>query len=358
MPCNLVKITKQQRIHEELTNRIFAGILPSGSLLPTFSGLCREFNASRWTVNAALRMLEHDGLICTRASRPARVTWQASGRKHKFVHRRIALIGNGFNNPMGFSYKGSAHGWLLYRALIYEAAQLGWSCVSVPSNNYIQVFRDGEYIDGTIQLPTGVDIRKQIQTMRIPHVWILPNNAGCDSNAVEVDYAPAMEQSALYFLAHGVKKVVIYGFKPESIPYLCQCRQQNFDRMLLRHGIPEAGISCEKGEIREESGRKFMEQLLQEKPALPLGILAIGDFCGRGMAQAALQTGLQPKRDFLIVGMTDLEETAHWSPALSVQSCPYDKIAMQALNILERSILSKSSQPSEKIPSKLVIRET
>ena len=37
MQRNLVKITKQQQIHEELTKRIFTGVLPSGSLLPALS---------------------------------------------------------------------------------------------------------------------------------------------------------------------------------------------------------------------------------------------------------------------------------------------------------------------------------
>jgi len=91
---------------------------------------------------------------------------------------------------------------------------------------------------------------------------------------------------------------------------------------------------------------------------LPFGVLAIGDFCARGMAQAAMQKNLQPKRDFFMISMTDLEETARWTPALSVQSCPYDKIAQRALSILECAITSKCRQPSEKIPSKLLIRET
>ena len=355
---NLVKITKQQQIHEELTKRIFTGVLPSGSLLPTFNELSREFNASRWTVNAAIRMLEHDGLIRTRSSRPARVTWQPDEKNSKLVHRRIALIGNAFNHPMGFSYNGSAHGWMLYRTLIAAAAQSGWSCVCIPCSNCEQALEQCELIDGVVLMPSGSNEIKRLQILQIPHVQLFPDTLASDSCTLDVDYAAAMEQSALYFLSYGLKRIFSYGFKEKCMPYLCQCRKQNFDRMLHEHNIPAENITHIDGEVWERSGREAMEKILQEKPALPFGVLAIGDFCARGMAQVAMQNNLQPKRDFFMISMTDLEETAHWTPALSVQSCPYDKIAQRALSILECAITSKCRQPSEKIPSKLLIRET
>ncbi len=58
-------------IEEILRLRISDGTLAAGSKIPTERSLAEEFGASRNTIRKAIKLLEHDSLITTRAnSRP------------------------------------------------------------------------------------------------------------------------------------------------------------------------------------------------------------------------------------------------------------------------------------------------
>lgn len=54
---------RYQQILDILRKRIFAGTYAVGETLPSEADLCREFDASRFTVREALRRLQADGLV-------------------------------------------------------------------------------------------------------------------------------------------------------------------------------------------------------------------------------------------------------------------------------------------------------
>jgi DNA-binding GntR family transcriptional regulator len=55
-----------QRVAEELSNEIRAGLHPVGSLFPTEAALCTRFRVSRQTIREALRLLGELGLVSRR----------------------------------------------------------------------------------------------------------------------------------------------------------------------------------------------------------------------------------------------------------------------------------------------------
>lgn len=58
-----------QGVADELRRRILAGIIPTGSLLPTEPALSNEFSVSRGTVREAIALLRAEGLVVTEHGR-------------------------------------------------------------------------------------------------------------------------------------------------------------------------------------------------------------------------------------------------------------------------------------------------
>jgi DNA-binding GntR family transcriptional regulator len=67
------------RIADTLRQRITAGELAPGSMLPSESALARDFGVARGTVRQALAMLEEGGLVTTQ---PGRGRWVGDGAMH------------------------------------------------------------------------------------------------------------------------------------------------------------------------------------------------------------------------------------------------------------------------------------
>ena len=81
---------KYKSISDELRSRIFSGVYPPDSMLPTEFMLCHEFNCSRQTIRAALQCLSDEGLILRRQGSGSRVV--DTQDTHQNPRRTIAII--------------------------------------------------------------------------------------------------------------------------------------------------------------------------------------------------------------------------------------------------------------------------
>ena len=81
---------KYKSISDELRSRIFSGVYPPDSMLPTELMLCHEFKCSRQTIRAALQCLSDEGLIQRRQGSGSRVV--DTQDTHQNPRRTIAII--------------------------------------------------------------------------------------------------------------------------------------------------------------------------------------------------------------------------------------------------------------------------
>ncbi len=79
-----MKQTLYQKISATLSERIFGGVYPLGTYLPTEVELCKEFNASHHSVRDALKILIEKGLITRRAGAGTKVI--AASEPTVFAH--------------------------------------------------------------------------------------------------------------------------------------------------------------------------------------------------------------------------------------------------------------------------------
>ncbi|MEU8126017.1 GntR family transcriptional regulator [Micromonospora sp. NPDC049049] len=66
-------------IADELKKRIEGGVIPAGSLLPSESALCAEFQAARGTIRKAIAVLRNASLVATEHGRGTYANLQPGG---------------------------------------------------------------------------------------------------------------------------------------------------------------------------------------------------------------------------------------------------------------------------------------
>lgn len=95
-PDRAARSPRYQRIADELREGIASGVPPMGGTLPSEDELCRRFEASRYTIRAALKLLEEAGLLLRRTG--ARSTVIAQRPREAFT-QTIAGLGQLLNYP-------------------------------------------------------------------------------------------------------------------------------------------------------------------------------------------------------------------------------------------------------------------
>ena len=336
-----------RKIRDDLALQIRSGVLPVGKPLPSFTELCTHYGASRFSVNAAMRLLEAERLIHTRNRRPALVCKNPA-------QPRLKCIALASTFPCeDFHYDSSPQVWELYQALLSEAMSHDCQCLTLRADRLGQL---GDHADGAIlfgfphqrfALPDDLGT--------VPRVRLSLATDDAPDNAVSLRRSTGILQSALYFLSHGVKSILLWGLPDHTKHDVAAI----FTATLLEHGIDAQALTVHISDAFEtEAAYASVREYLAAAPVLPLGILTGGDFSAGGAAQACLEHGLKLKEDFFVVGLTDLPETARRRPALSVQSVPYRELAASSLAMLERLIASGQPQPSEVLDNRIIIRET
>ena len=79
-------------IYSRLKKQILTGQLEYGSLLPSISQLARLHQVSSKTIQSALKLLQKEGLICTRKRQRAMITYQAGFLQEKDVYKRQSSL--------------------------------------------------------------------------------------------------------------------------------------------------------------------------------------------------------------------------------------------------------------------------
>ncbi len=353
MTVRLANSTLREQIATELTTRIVTGDLATGTPLPSFRALAAQYQTSRRTINTAIRVLAEKKLIRPRRNRPALVA-PGAGRTPTTHPCRIAILAP-FDDA-GFSFAESPWSWLLYRAVLVYALKRNWSCATLPRRTFQDHLKG---LDALIAIAAGRAIHGRLLEIGLPFVNLLSGDNHGQPGALDLDRGPAMEQSAIYFLGHGVKKVLVLG-SPHQTTYE-KWRAEHFDALLANAGVESTHIllPAQKNVADNQAAAAgAMQTYLRPPPGAPLGVLCAYDPYAYGVIAVGTAAGLRLRKDLFVIGSADMDAYNHHSPTLTSQSCPYEKLGRRAVEMLARSINKRMVLPGEYFPSKLMIRET
>ncbi len=340
------KTTLAEQIYRELLRELVSGVIAPGTELPSRAVLESRFGAGKETVKKVLKQLADDGYIHPRDRRPALAVKKLPSRHYTIVVPYTKSAGN-FHD---FQYSTAAWSWMLYQSVVaalmaagHVAVLLNCSGDQLPPEN----------IDGMILIGTRAT-KLRAALPNIPTIIIMEGDYRA-SGSIQCDRSEAFTRTATYMLAHGMRRVLLLGID-QSRPMMKKFAEQFFIGTLRENGMPDHAISFMATNSTREDGHRVLSEYLRTNPFCPFGVLTVGDFAAAGALAAAIEAGLRPKRDFIIVGCTGLKEVENWTPPLTTVGTPYEEIGIQAAAMIQDYIRTGLPPAVKYVKSKLIIR--
>ena len=144
--------------------------------------------------------------------------------------------------------------------------------------------------------------------------------------------------------------------------WTARTRRDLFLRALGERGIDASSVPVVEGNLRVESGRQALGELLR-LPAPPTAIFTANDLMALGVLWEARQQGLHVPRDVSVVGLDDIELASQISPELTTVRLPRYEIGCRAMEMLLDLIqagdeLAPGPAPRQVMQTHLVIRQS
>ena len=200
------------------------------------------------------------------------------------------------------------------------------------------------------------DLIAQLQTQRIPIVFLDTGRVGLRSSNILVDYGNGIGEAVDHLVGLGHRRI---GFITGSLEYSSSLdRREAFLRHLQSHRLPRHKSLIQVGNFKLDGGEAAMERLLQLE-ARPTAVLASNDLSAIGALRAIYRAGLRVPQDISLVGFDDIDFCQLTQPPLTTVRLSRKDIAEKAFGALEAIISGKSMKGREyEVETHLIVRES
>ena len=345
------KESLRQKVYSDLLSQLIRGDIAPGSPLPSCSQLQKKYRAGRETIKAVIAELAERRYIIRRDRRPALAAGKLPRKHYTIAIPFVEFPGHSFNE---FNYENSPWSWMMYRATAEALLRRGHCAVLVPMGK-----------DSIVPIPAhgiillGANIGYWQQHIDLPMITLL---SGDDTTpcTINLDRSQSMLNTATYFLANGVKSVLLMNYEPGFRRFVRTYLKEYFINTLLDNNMDERNIVDfnESRETTYASGIELVKKFIQLDLPRPWGILSPGDFQAKAAVDICIGMGLQPKKDFFVIGGTGLKECENWTPALSTFGTPYEELGEVAAETIIEYITTGVKPAPVLVKNKLTIRET
>ena len=346
------KESLKQKIYSQLLRQIIKGEIAPSMPLPSNAELTEKFNAGRETIKQVIARLAEEKYIIRR-DRKTPLTAKKLPEKHYTVGiPYIEFPGHMLDD---FNYEKAPWGWTLYRAVAEALLKRGHNAVLL---NFDRGMDFCGNVHGIISFSSAVT-RICAESTKLPIISVMVG--GYDTpGTINLDRTQSMMKCATYFLAHGVRSILLMSFEKNY-------RNSNlsFVNKYLVDTLQDNGLAAENivnfdytRDTSAETGTDMMKKFMDMALPKPWGILCPGDFQAQAAVHTGIKAGLIPKKDFLVVGGTGLKEAANWTPALTTAGTAYEEIGEAAAQAMIEYIMTGEKPDAIHVKNKLIIRET
>jgi DNA-binding LacI/PurR family transcriptional regulator len=198
------------------------------------------------------------------------------------------------------------------------------------------------------------ELLAQLETQRIPVVFLDTGKAGLHASNIEVDYGKGISEAVEYLVHLGHKRIGFIGGPPEYSS--SRTRRTAFLRCLKKFDLLQYDDFIETGNFKTDGGEAAMGHLLQLKKR-PTAVLAANDLSAIGALHAAIHAGLSVPDDISIIGFDDIDFCQLTQPPLTTIRLSRKDLAEKAFNALV-SVNSSESYRSRRysVETNLIIR--
>ncbi len=355
-------------IHGELRRLVLAGEWTVGELLPRETDLCERFDCSVGTMNKAMALLAHEGLVERKARVGTRVTG-ASGVADSRQGRSVDL------DAFAFIYPSDQHEgiWRTVKGFQQAANESGRRVVMLSSGadyhkeaEFLQRLQEFD-VKGAVIYPNvatpemQVAFSQLIVSSKCPLVLASVNLPGLGRPTVVLDNFHAGYAITRHLIEQGARRIGYLSNRAGSMAM--RDRQQGY-----RRAMEEAGLAVRPEWVRIDASMEsnFVYPLDEPTRLASKYLAAVGDldavvgatdFLAYGIAEAAKTAGIVIPRDLKIAGIDGYYEPES-SDALRVSTyrSPCERIGRLAFETLEKLVSGIPAPADELLVRGEVIR--
>ncbi len=262
------------------------------------------------------------------------------------------------------NYIGNFHN-LIIRYIDIQANNMGYKVIISRSSAYkMDTNRhDGFYLlknglsDGAILFDTR-DVDPRIEYLverRIPFVIIGKDMVYKETSYVNLDNVKAGYMGAAHLIERGARAIRFFlGSKDFTVNFdraegfFSACEKYKVKDCRICYGITNVRLAYEK-----------TKEILEEK-GLPDAIFVSGDERAQGVYHAIYEKGLKIPSDIKVLSIDNIPLSEFYFPPLTTIDQSVDKMAKEAVNLLDSMIKTPDLSISKRIvlPPKLIIRSS
>lgn len=214
-------------------------------------------------------------------------------------------------------------------------------------------------VSGLIVAParnSAADAFRRIETVGVPVVFVMRRLADSRIPVIAPDNAKGGALAAAHLIGKGHRRLAFLGGNPGLSVY--HERLEGFREACLAAGIPASDILVEHGDTNRRGGMAALDAVFASD-VRPTGALCFNDAVAFGAMLGLRKHGLEPGRDFAVVGFDDVVEAQHYVPALTSISVDTPGLGERAAHAVLKMIQTRTTRAEDHIGSvTLMARES
>jgi DNA-binding LacI/PurR family transcriptional regulator len=329
------------------------------------SDVAKLADVSTGTASQALN--GHEGVSAAARARVEAAAAKLGYRPHpsarRLARQRTEAIGVIFSAGLNalwahLIYNGVIHGIMTVAApaeyrLVFGVVEASPSGVELPR---IVLDRD---VDGVLTICCENPlVLREFARSGLPTVHIDTHGAPGARLAVDNDDEAGAFMGTCHLIQHGHRRVGLIA--PPLTMLFGQAIVRGYERALVA-----AECRLDRNLVQEEGSSQSMEggyaamAVLLAQPDPPTAVFASSDYSAIGAIKAVRAAGLRVPDDVGVVGMDDLEMSAHVVPSLTTLHVDYEEMGRRAMQALLAQLRGHDDQlPRQAITPRLVVRES
>lgn len=363
-----------RRIREQVYSQIRALVSANhsrvGQKLPTSRELADQFSVSLATAQAALQMLQKEGLVSCEVGRGTYVRRTLDPAEADSADRRtipaIAVLTGPVTGKLPLDQPGKDWTAGICFGIQHGLAEEGYALQLHSLRDDQQAMSVAErklakFVDalsGVVVFPVpGVNrLLEWAEQAGLPWVMINQYDHLATQNFVTADYYGGGVKVGELFARLGRERVLYLN--PTTYSYSAVQKLNG-----MRDGLSAGGASSSHVEVCRcvsyftADGFESTSKYLREATRPPQAIFTTGDLLALGAIKACQERGLRVPEDVAVVGSTGIEAAEHSSPTLTTVKLPMIEMGIEAARMLLRLIGKREKQsPGKILPVELVQR--
>ena len=200
------------------------------------------------------------------------------------------------------------------------------------------------------------DAFKRIELAGVPIVFVMRRLAESRIPVIAPDNYRGGALAAEHLIAKGHRRLAFLGGNAGLSVF--HERMEGFREACLAAGLDAGDVTVVEGETNRLGGMACLDAALNRADA-PTGALCFNDAVAFGAMLGLRKRGLEPGRDFAVVGFDDVVEAQHYVPALTSVAGDAPGLGERAAHAVLKMIQTKTTRAEDQIGSvTLMVRDS